>query len=470
VSLSKRIVFPLTVAIVVALPLLLSACGNPVAAPPAPTVTPVPATATAAPPTGTPGPSSTPTLPPTPTPVPVDATTRPVPFPDVSQYATSIVAVDARAGGGYVAALTDGTVRAVDASSGRVVGPITVTAGSSDKVSFGVDAAHGRAVVVLDSEYSVTPTMAAVDLATGRLRVDRVLRGVPQATVSDAVVAPGGDVFAAIDSAGAFNPTTSQLVRLSADGAVRRTRAISDQATLTLDPRAGVVIAQAPSGSDAPTLAAYDARTLAPLWQGVAPYDPQAVAVDPARGRLWLLAAGGRATILDERTGHTIAVCDPTYTKPTPWEGDKDLVVDPRTGIGYASEIAPGQGAGATAVWIDRIDPTTKARTTLTEAGGAVGAVLTRSGRLLTLDGQGNLVLRDPANGTVVAVVATNATLAGSSGSSFSSSGSDLSGVSIAQAGAVVTVARGATVPYQNNVTGSSTTGGVVIVTFRDHP
>ncbi len=53
---------------------------------------------------------------------------------------------------------------------------------------------------------------------------------------------------------------------------------------------------------------------------------------------------------------------------------------------------------------------------------------------------------------------------------SFSSSGSDLSGVSIAQAGAVVTVGRGATVPYQNNVTGSSITGGVVLVTFRDRP
>jgi len=468
VSLSKRIVFPLTVVIVVALPLLLSACGNPVAAPPPPTATPVPATATPASPTDTPGPSATPTQPPTPTPVPVDATARPVPFPDVSQYATSIVAVDARAQ--YVAALTDGTVRAIDASSGRVVGPITVTTGSSNKVLLGVDPAHGRAVVVLASEYSVTPTMAAVDLATGRLSVDRVLRGVPQATVSDAVVAPDGAVLAAIDSAGAFNPTVPQLVRLSADGAVRRTRAISDQATLTLDPRAGVVIAQAPSGSDAPTLAAYDARTLALLWQGAAPYDPQTVAVDPARGRLWLLAAGGRVTILDERTGRTIAVCDPTYTKPTPWEGDKDLVVDPRTGIGYASEIAPGQGAGATAVWIDRIDPATKARTTLTEAGGAVGAVLTRSGRLLTLDGQGNLVLRNPASGTVVAVVATNATLTGSSGASFSSSGSDLSGVSIAQAGAVVTVARGATVPYQDNVTGSSTTGGVVIVTFHDRP
>ncbi len=71
---------------------------------------------------------------------------------------------------------------------------------------------------------------------------------------------------------------------------------------------------------------------------------------------------------------------------------------------------------------------------------------------------------------SMAAVVATNATLAGSSGASFSSSGSDLSGVSIAQAGAVVTVARGATVPDQNNVTGSSTTGGIVIVTFRDRP
>jgi len=58
----------------------------------------------------------------------------------------------------------------------------------------------------------------------------------------------------------------------------------------------------------------------------------------------------------------------------------------------------------------------------------------------------------------------------GRRGASFSSSGSDISSVSIAQAGGVVTAARGATVPYQNNVTGLSTTGGVVIVTFRDRP
>ena len=72
--------------------------------------------------------------------------------------------------------------------------------------------------------------------------------------------------------------------------------------------------------------------------------------------------------------------------------------------------------------WINCIDPATGRRTTLTTTGGAVAVVLDRTGRLLTLDDQNDLVLRDPVAGRVVARVASNATLKGSSNASFSSS------------------------------------------------
>ncbi len=60
-------------------------------------------------------------------------------------------------------------------------------------------------------------------------------------------------------------------------------------------------------------------------------------------------------------------------------------------------------------------------RTTLT-TGGAVAVVLDRTGRLLPLDDQDNLVVRDPSSGRILAMAASNATLKGSSDASFSSS------------------------------------------------
>jgi len=95
-----------------------------------------------------------------------------------------------------------------------------------------------------------------------------------------------------------------------------------------------------------------------------------------------------------------------------------------------------------------------------------VVAVLDRTSRLLTLDDQNNLVLRDPATGCILAMAASNATLKGASDASFSSS--DATELVVNQAREAVTVARATNVAYQNNVTGRSTTPGVVLVTFRD--
>ncbi len=454
-----------------ALTLVLSGCGNPLAASPPPaTATPIPPTATPSPalPTNTPGPTATPTIPPTPTPIPIDATARPVAFPDAQQGGSGgwTVTVDVRAR--RVTAYNGGVVRIVDASSGRVTGPITATT-SSDSALFAVDKAHRRAAILVSSAYGGSaPTLSTVDLVAGRLLSQRTLGRAPQ-TGARALVddpAQGGLLAAFAGTVGAFSGgTPAQLVRLSPDGAVQRTRAISDYPALYLDAPHGIAVTvSALSGSDT-ELAAYDARTLAPLWQGSAPYQPQAVTLDPAHRRLWLLAEGGRVTIMDTKTGRTVATCDPTYQKPAQWAGNKDLVVDARTGVGYASEHA-GTDYGTETDWIDRIDPATGRRTTLTPMGGAVAAVLDRSGRLLTLDDQNDLVLRDPVTGRVLAMVASNATLKGTSTGSFSAS--DASNLIVAQVGAAVTVAFATNIPYQNSVTGSADTPGLVLVSFQD--
>jgi len=85
---------------------------------------------------------------------------------------------------------------------------------------------------------------------------------------------------------------------------------------------------------------------------------------------------------------------------------------------------------------------------------------------LLTLDDQGDLVLRDPVGGRVLALAARSATLKGTSTGGFSAS--DVVHLIVGQAGATVTVARATNVPYQNSVTGSADTPGLVLVTFQD--
>jgi len=92
--------------------------------------------------------------------------------------------------------------------------------------------------------------------------------------------------------------------------------------------------------------------------------------------------------------------------------------------------------------------------------------VLDRTGRLLTLDDQDNLVLRDPTTGRVLVMAASNATLKGSSDGSFSSS--NAARLVVDQEGEAVTVALPTNVPYQNNVTGNSTSPGLVLVSFHD--
>ncbi len=68
--------------------------------------------------------------------------------------------------------------------------------------------------------------------------------------------------------------------------------------------------------------------------------------------------------------------------------------------------------------------------------------------------------------GRILAMAASNATFKGSSDASFSAS--NAADLVVDQAGEAVTVARATNVSYQNNVTGNTTTPGLVLVSFHD--
>lgn len=465
---SKRIVLPVAAVVLLALPFLLSGCGNPLAAAPASTATPIPPTATPAPPTDTPPPTSTPGPTPTPTPRPLDVHVRSVAFPDASAGSLGGTQVLVAARSPRVVTATQGVVRVVDAVSGRVLGPITVTA-SGDSLSLALDAAHGRVDAVLDGTYSMSPTLTTIDVVSGRALRQRPLTALPGAVFGAALADPAsGDLIVSTNHTSSY-PTDipGQLVRLTVNGVVRRRHELADDVSnLYLDPAAGVVVAIAPTTTQTPTITGYSLRTLAPLWTRPLPYMPLVMTLDLVHSRFWLLAEGGRVTVYDLRTGRIVGACDPVYTKPASWASNKDLVVDPRTGLGYASWRG---GPTATDVHdaIDVITPTAGIRTLLTDGGGVLAGVAARTGGLISHDAQSDLVLRD-SRGQVLGTLAPAAQWLGADNTTYGPT--DLVGTVVAQDGDTVVIAHAATVPYQDPVSGSTTAPGVVAVVYRDRP
>jgi len=452
--------------------LLLAGCGTPAAAPAPPTATPAPTVAPTdttppQPPTDTPSPAptNTPTPIPTATPVPLDVVTHTVSFPDVSisngSGATVVVAPRTQ----RVVYETGGVLRSVDPVTGRVTGPLTVTADSGSRVAVALDDAHARADVVLDSQYGLSPTLTRVDLIGGQVTTPITLTGLPQTNVDGVVTDPatGGVLISLASSGETFSAgVPAQLVRLSPSGAVRRQRAVADSGALYLDPGAGLVVV-ATTTNLTETLAGYDARSLAPRWTAISPYVASATVLDLAHQRLWLLATGGRATIYDLRGGRVAATCDPAYTKPAQWRSNDDLVVDPRSGVGYVSWN--GGDSYPTRDQIDRIDPTARTRTLLAPQGGVLVGVTARTGRLISRDDQGDLILRDEHDGHILGTLAPNAAWNGGASTTI-----DNGPPVVAQQGPTVIVAHAATVPYQDPVSGSTTASGIVVATLVDRP
>ncbi len=242
-----------------------------------------------------------------------------------------------------------------------------------------------------------------------------------------------------------------QLLRVTANGVVRRSHQIGDTPTaLYLDTAHNVAVvatsvSSASSGATTLTFAGYDARTLAPLWTAPAPYDPATTRFDPTRGQLWLMATGGRATILSTRTGRVVDTIDPSYTKAQYWTQNKDLVLDGARGLGYIS-WGSGTTTGGQQVGIDRIDLRAGRRTTITTDGGTLLAVAARSGRLVTLDAGGPIVVRRPTDGRVLGALGDYRTLTGQD--LTTESVGDAAVAAVDQDGAQVVLALPAAVPY----------------------
>ena len=481
----------LLTSLIALLGLLLAGCGTPAAAPAPPTATLAPATATPVPtvaPTATtppqpptttsiPVPTNTPTPIPTATPVPLDVMTHTVPFIDEGSGSGGLTV--ASAVHHHVATLVGSTMRLVDTTRGTVQGPIMVTTDTlntnnqgSTNVALLADDTHARADVLIDGENVTTATLTTIDLDSGRLLRRRILRQLPLANIYTAVTVPAtGDLVVELNdvySVVGAGETPARLIHLSSDGSVRRTRLLGDISTegaLTLDAPAGLVLLSV-TGIDTATVTAYNLRTLTPTWSTSLPYKPAATVVDPARGRLWLLAPGGRVTIADIRSGQTVATCDPNYSKPAVWDGTNDLVVDPRTGLGYTSWTG-GADYSSTHTAIDVIDPARHTRTILTPDGGVLALATVTTDRLIGLDSANDLVLRSTRDGHALAVVAP--------GASFTDNISPLSGstvqnLTLAQDGPTIMIARAQNVPYQNTITGASSASGVVALTLHDRP
>ncbi len=450
------------------LALLLAGCGDPAAAPAPPTATSIPATSTpvpvpTAPPTDTvpPQPTNSPTPVPTATPVPLAVVTRTVAFPD--DTGSNNQSTIASAAHGRVATLGEGVVRLIDPTSGRVQGPITVTTDTeaASNARLLADDAHARVDVLIDGPgfvSTITPTLTQIDLGSGHVLSQHTLSKLPAASVHAAtVISPTGDLLVELEQVSGYPTSTPpRLFHLASDGSLRRVRSLDDVGALTLDAPAGLVFLSV-TGDQTATITADDIGTLTPRWILALPYQPAATVIDPGRGRLWLLAPGGRTTIVDVRNGRTVATCDPSYSKPALWEPTNDLVVDPRTGLGYTSWRG-GADYSSEQTAIDVIDPARHTRTTLTNDGGALAVATTTTDRLLGLDAAGNLVLRDARTGHLLGLATSATTLTGATSLTYNDFGS----LTIDQAGPSILVTHAMGVPYQNNVTGATSAPGVV--------
>jgi len=477
VSQPTRASMPLMIVALIALPLLLAGCGgNSSAAPAVATATPIPPTTPPQPttlptPSTTAGPPPTATPPPTPTPIPLDAHARAIALPGLGEGTLPTLSASARTR--TVADLTNGVLRVVSFDRGTASSPITVTQ-DSQAVQVALDLVRGRAVAV-GAATGISPTLWLADLTGVLAPISRAITGpnAPQRYIGGVTVDPAtGDALVATqgDSLEGIAP---QLLRVTANGVVRRSHQIGDTPTaLYLDTAHNVAVvatsvSSASSGATTATFVGYDARTLAPLWTAPAPYDPATTRFDPTRGQLWLMATGGRATILSTRTGRVVDTIDPSYTKAQYWTQNKDLVLDGARGLGYIS-WGSGTTTGSQQVGIDRIDLRAGRRTTITTDGGTLLAVAARSGRLVTLDAGGPIVVRRPTDGRVLGALGDYRTLTGQD--LTTESVGDVAVAAVDQDGAQVVLALPAAVPYQDPVSGAMTTAGLATVTFRDRP
>ena len=205
------------------------------------------------------------------------------------------------------------------------------------------------------------------------------------------------------------------------------------------------------------------------MWRISGPYPPQSTAYDATRGWVWLLAPGGRATVLSVADGRVVATIPLNAPRPADWRQGTDLTIDARTGAAYVSWCTGALESGLRC-GLDRLDPGRGTRATLTGPGGL----------LLGLDTAHDLSLTLLADGTVGAwrigateAVARPVAVTGGIGSSPLVTRSDTL-QSVARA-AVATpegllVALDTILPLHNDATNAPTTDGLVLITFTVSP
>ncbi len=331
-----------------------------------------------------------------------------------------------------------------------------------------LDEGRRRAYVASPGGPGAVPGLFAVDLISGRVlfghplsqRVGVSLDGV-------AVDRHRGTLFASLsvsDAQGAGHP---QIVALDSAGWVtRRAPAPFSGGALAADETRRRLLVAAPLDQE---LAGLDSRTLATVWRISGPYPPQSTAYDATRGWVWLLAPGGRATVLSVADGRVVATIPLNAPRLADWRQGTDLTIDARTGAAYVSWCTGALESGLRC-GLDRLDPGRGTRATLTGPGGL----------LLGLDTAHDLSLTLLADGTVGAwrigateAVARPVAVTGGIGSSPLVTRSDTL-QSVARA-AVATpegllVALDTILPLHNDATNAPTTDGLVLITFTVSP
>jgi len=331
-----------------------------------------------------------------------------------------------------------------------------------------LDEKRRRAYVASTGGPGAVPGLFAVDLISGRVlfghplsqRVGASLDGV-------AVDRHRGTLFASLsvsDAQGAGHP---QIVALDSAGWVtRRVPAPFSVGALVADEARRRLLVAAPLDQE---LAGLDSRTLATMWRIPGPYPPQSTAYDATQGRIWLLAPGGRATILSVADGRVVATIPLNAPRLADWRQGTDLTIDARTGAAYVSWCTGVLGAGLRC-GLDRLDPGRGTRATLTGPGGLLLGLDTAHDLSLILEADGTVgAWRSGATEAVARPVAVTEKI----GSRPLITRSDT--LQLVARAAVATpdgllVALDTILPLHDDVTNAPTTDGLVLITLAVPP
>ncbi len=260
----------------------------------------------------------------------------------------AIGAVVASATAHRAAVLVAGQVFIVDTDRARLVAApaLSFMPDAGRPALLALDERRRRAYVASPGGPGVVPGLFAVDLPGGHVLFGRPLSRRTGATLDGFAVDPDrGTLFVSLSAPDAIGAGYREIVVLDSDGrVVRRGTPPFAGGSLVADGPQHRLLVASPLYQE---LAGLDSRTLATVWRSPGPYAPQSTAYDATRGWVWLLAQGGRATILSVADGHAVATIPLSAPRPADWRQGADLAVDAATGAAYVSWCSGGGGGSA---------------------------------------------------------------------------------------------------------------------------